>query len=181
MPDLVDELKLGEKFHDHHLPFTEIEAADFDFQGVKSRRSKAYIDLRMAVEAILKAVICLRSPYSEAGKKLVTSVRRFGHKIDELQKVALSGMAIDTRYLDAVAKCEAAPVDLRYQFDAKNYRMGDDRPYYDTIGSDAWLRTLEEFVETGLTRVQRALDRRSKFVSGDVAIAELARKNEFEP
>ncbi len=41
-----------------------------DFQGVKSRRSKAYVDLRMAVESLLKSVVCLRSPRGLAGKGL---------------------------------------------------------------------------------------------------------------
>lgn len=32
MPDLVDELELGEKYNDHHLPFAEIKPAAFNFQ-----------------------------------------------------------------------------------------------------------------------------------------------------
>ena len=128
-----------------------------DFQGVKSRRSKVYVDLRMAVEALLKAVICLRSPRGLAGKPLVKTIRKHSHNITTLKEEAFRGIALQTRYSDAVDKCSTAPVDLRYQFDAMNFRSGDDREYYDTIGSDAWLKTLEEFVDLGLKRLQSVL------------------------
>src|SRR5262249_10336613 len=57
---------------------------EVDYQSIKSRRAKTYVDLRMALEALLKAALCLRSPYSLAGKPLVTKIRRYSHDIDQL-------------------------------------------------------------------------------------------------
>lgn len=143
-----------------------------DFQGIKSRRIKAYVDLRMALEALLKATICLRSPYGLAGKRLVGKVRKYSHDTERLNADALRGVALDGRYSEAISGCRVAPVDLRYQFDAMIFREPDEGPYYETIGSDVWLKTLEEFVETGLKRLRACISRREKIVPGHVAVEE---------
>ncbi|WIW47408.2 hypothetical protein ML401_04615 [Bradyrhizobium sp. 62B] len=152
---------------------------EVDYQGIKSRRAKAYVDLRMALEALLKATLCLRSPYTLAGKPLVDSIRRYSHDIDRLQKAALRGIELNEGRATAIAKCNIAPVDLRYQFDAMNFRVPNDQTYYDTIGSSAWLKTIEEFVQRGLKRLQAALGRRSKIVTGRVAMQEFKRPTDY--
>ncbi|MBR0751586.1 hypothetical protein JQ604_05285 [Bradyrhizobium jicamae] len=152
---------------------------EVDYQGIKSRRAKAYVDLRMALEALLKAILCLRSPYSLAGKPLVDSIRRYSHDIDRLRKAAFRGVKLNEGQATAIAKCNIAPVDLRYQFDAMNFRVPNDQNYYDTIGSSAWLKTIEGFVQAGLKRLRAALGRRSKIVTGKVAIQELKRPSDY--
>jgi len=152
---------------------------EVDFQGVKSRRAKAYVDLRMALEALLKATLCLRAPYALAGKPLVSKIRGYSHDIDRLRADALKNVRVDPVYVAAISKCTIAPVDLRYQFDAMNFRCPDDRNYYDTIGSNVWLKTIEEFVETGTKRLRAALNRRSKIVPGSIAIQELNRPSDY--
>ncbi|MHC2842816.1 hypothetical protein [Bradyrhizobium diazoefficiens] len=152
---------------------------EVDYQGIKSRRAKAYVDLRMALEALLKAILCLRSPYSLAGKPLVDSIRRYSHDIDRLKRAAFRGIKLNEGQAMAIAKCNVAPVDLRYQFDAMNFRVPNDKNYYDTIGSSAWLKTIEEFVQVGLKRLRLALGRRSKVVTGRVAIQELKRPSDY--
>ncbi len=143
-----------------------------DFQGVKSRRIKAYVDLRMALEALLKAVVCLRAQRSLAGKPLVRMVRDYSHDVGRLKEDALKGVDLDARYSEAIDGCRIAPVDLRYQFDAMIFREPDEGPYNETIGSDVWLRTLEEFVGTGLTRLRASIGRRSKIVSAQIVAQE---------
>jgi hypothetical protein len=152
---------------------------EVDFQGVKSRRTKAYVDLRMALEALLKATICLRAPFALAGKPLVDKIRSYSHRIDQLAADALRGVRVDPQYIVAIGKCRIAPVDLRYQFDAMNFRIPDDRNYYDTIGSSDWLKIIEEFIEQGTRRLRAALGRRSKVVSGSVAASELSRPSDY--
>jgi hypothetical protein len=157
-------------FRRYHMTYYSEET---DFRGVKSRLAKTYVDLRMALEALLKATICLRGPYALAGKPLVDRIRGYSHNIDRLTADALKGVRVDQRYITAISKCSIAPVDLRYQFDAMNFRVPDDRNYYDTIGSSVWIKTIEEFVETGARRLRTALGRRSRIVPGSVAIQEL--------
>lgn len=150
-----------------------------DFQAVKSRRAKAYVDLRMALESLLKAVVCLRAQYSLAGKPLVTMIRRYSHDIEPLRTDALKNVRVDLKYIEALERCSIAPVDIRYQFDAMNFRMASDEKYYETIGSNVWLATNEEFVERGLRRLRVALGRRSKIVPGRVAAQEMKRKFDY--
>jgi len=152
---------------------------EVDYQSSKSRRAKAYVDLRMSLEALLKATLCLRTPYPLAGKPLVTKIRGYSHDIDRLRIDALRSIKLNEKYATAISKCSVAPVDLRYQFDAMNFRVPDDKNYYDTIGSNAWLKMIEEFIQVGLKRVQLALDRRSKIVSGDIAALELKRQSDY--
>ena len=104
------------------------------FQGVKSRRSKAYVDLRMALEAMLKATVCLRSPYGLAGKSLVQKIRGYFHHIDWLRRDA-KGIG-GQKNGDTSAK---SPVDLENQFDAMNFRIPMTEIITKTIGSNAWL------------------------------------------
>jgi hypothetical protein len=163
-------------FHRYQVTFYSEE---FDFQSIKSRRSKAYVDLRMSLEALLKAALCLRAPYSLAGKPLVSKMRAYSHDIGRLAGDALKGFRVDRLYLTAIYKCAVAPVDLRYQFDAMNFRSPDDKNYYDTIGSSVWLKTIEEFIEMGTKRLRAALDRRSKIVAGSVAVQELNRPSDY--
>lgn len=162
--------------HRYRLTFYSTEV---DYQGIKSRRAKAYVDLRMALEALLKATFCLRAPYSLSGKPLVVSIRGYSHDVDRLRADALRRFNVDKKYIAAISKCNIAPVDLRYQFDAMNFRVPNDKNYYDTIGSTVWLATIEEFVRVGLKRVQSALGRRSKVVPGKIAILELKRKSDY--
>lgn len=143
-----------------------------DFQSVKSRRAKAYIDLRMALEALLKSVICLRQPRNVCGKPLVGQIRAYRHNIDNLARDGLKNFCVDSRFTEAIDKCRIAPVDLRYQFDAMCFRFPDDRSYYETIGSDAWLQTLEEFVGEGLRRLNEVLKRRSRIVPMEIVAQE---------
>ena len=150
-----------------------------DFQGVKSRRAKAYVDLRMALEALLKSVICLRAPLGLAGKPLVKMVQRYRHNTERLKTDALKGIHLDDRFSNAIDKCSIALVDLRYQFDAMDFRTPDDRDYYETVGSDAWLKILEEFVESGLTRLRTALSRRDKILNTADIREELCRPSDY--
>ena len=163
-------------FHRYRVTFYSEEV---DYQGIKSRRAKAYVDLRMALEALLKATLCLRSPYSSAGKPLVTKIRKYSHDIDQLRKDALKGIKLSDAQATAISKCNIAPVDLRYQFDAMNFRVPNDKNYYDTIGSTSWLKTIEDFVQVGLRRLRSALGRRSKIVTGKIAIQELKRSSDY--
>jgi hypothetical protein len=163
-------------FHRYRVTFYSQEV---DYQGIKSRRAKAYVDLRMALEALLKATLCLRAPYSLAGKPLVNKIRRYSHDIDQLRKDALKGIKLNNKQATAISKCNIAPVDLRYQFDAMNFRVPNDKNYYETIGSSDWLKTIEDFVHQGLRRLRTALGRRSKIKTGKIAIQELKRPSDY--
>lgn len=85
------------------------------------------------------------------------------------------GLAVGTEALDLTVLDTVSRKSRNLQFDTMNFRSPDDRNYYETIGSNAWLKTFENFVEEGLKRLQPALSRRSKVVSGKIAMQELKR------
>jgi hypothetical protein len=147
--------------------------AEFDFQGIKSRRVKCYIDLRMALEAILKAGLCLKSKWSDGGEPLIKRIKGYSHNIGKLQAEALKGFKIDKAVLDAIARCDTAEIVLRYQVEAAAFREGDDRDYYATIGSDKWLDTIEAFVGDAATQIGKRLNKFSKPVDARTLIAKI--------
>jgi len=135
-----------------------------DFQSIKSRRVKCYVDLRVTLEAILKSAICLAAKDEEDGETLLKRVKAYGHRIGELSKEAVPLLGGDESVLAALAHCDEAPIDLRYQAEAVPFRSGDDRPYYATIGDDAWLATLERFAQNALDHLDASLRQFSKVV-----------------
>ncbi len=126
-----------------------------DFQAIKSRRAKAYLDLRLSIEALLKGMICLRASRRLCGRPLISTINRYRHNLSLLIRKALKGLRIDAKYRVALRKCGLAPVGLRHSFDAMSFRPPDGRHYAQTVGSTVWLQLLEEFAERGIVRLKR--------------------------
>lgn len=148
----------------------------YDFQSVKSRRLKTFVDLRGAVEALMKAFIALRQPYLLGGKPLVAKVEGYGHRLDvlfvEVQK--LWRLQDAPRVSKLIDDCTRLPIGLRYTLDAMDLLQAHEDLYYSTVGSEAWMSDLELAISTGRDRLQRILDRRSRIVSGsDIKLEDL--------
>jgi hypothetical protein len=138
-----------------------------DHSSIKSRRVKAYIDLRMAVETTLKSLYCLDSKKSPNSTRNILKYE-FKHNIAELAKAV--GLDINSKEFAALKKCERAPVHWRYEVEARQSRSNDERDYYDTVGEDSWIAILIDFV----TRMLRQIDGRLKTFSRVVSAAEVA-------
>jgi hypothetical protein len=151
----------------------------FEFQVVKSRRAKTYTDLRLAVEALLKAFVALRQPYSSGGKKLVSSIERGGHKLLPLSERAsnLWKISISGDLLGLLRDCDELPIGLRYTLDAWDFREVREDIYYRTIGSDAWMKRLEVEVAATSKRLDQILGRRSRVLSGKELFAQMMGEN----
>jgi hypothetical protein len=146
---------------------------EFDFQSIKSRRVKCYIDLRLAVEAVLKSALCLQSGWSDSGEPLVKRIKSYGHNIGKLQADALKRLKIDKELVETINRCDTAEIVLRYQVEAVAFREGDDRDYYATIGSDKWLDTLEAFVAKAVEQIGKRLSKFSKPVDARTLTAKI--------
>lgn len=140
---------------------------DFDFQSIKSRRFKAFGDLRISIEATLKGFIALRQPYSAGGKNLVHLVEKFGHKLERLmtEMVRLWRCRIDEGVRQKISQCEKLPVGLRYSLDALDYLEAHEDLYYETIGSDQWMKQVEILAEESRKCLQDKLSRRAKVIA----------------
>ncbi|SRR5713226_665487 len=144
---------------------------DFDFQSIKSRRFKAFGDLRTAIEATLKGFIALRQPYSSGGKNLVHFVEKYGHKLERLssEAIRLWRCEVSEEIKSKISECEKLPVGLRYSLDAFDYLEANEEIYYQTIGSSEWMKQVEELAEEARKRLQEMLSRRSKIVTVSAA------------
>jgi hypothetical protein len=146
---------------------------ELNFQGIKSRRMKVYVDLLMATETLLKAIVSLRSRYDNAGEPLVRELRRFNHCVSALAETALRKLKNADTALELLRRCDDAPVTFRYDFEATSARERDQQIYYATVGNDKWLGDLEQFVSTGVARLGKTLSRRSRIVEGRVIFEEM--------
>lgn len=136
-----------------------------DHQGIKSRRVKCYIDLRLAVEATLKSAICYTASDEEDASKLLDRIVRFRHGITGLVGEAQGFFGLGDQDRAALEKCDVAKIELRYQAEAIPFRTPDDRAYYDTIGNDPWLSKIEALVRQMMDSLNNELKKQSKPVS----------------
>lgn len=139
-----------------------------DFQGVKPRRLKAFTDLRLALEATLKGFLALRQPTGSAGKALVRTIEKYGHRLSQIwTKVVDLWRLRNTEVLASLVKdCDQLPPGLRYTLDARDFLENQEEFYYRTVGSDRWMQCLEQAISCASKRLNRILARRSSIVSG---------------
>lgn len=112
-----------------------------DFSALKSRRMKCFIDLRMALESALKAVVAYYHLPHLGGEKLVKKVESFRHHLDKLLPKTVGHLPEEVRN-ETSSLCEELnqlPVGLRYRLDVFDFIGNHENLYYSTIGSDTWL------------------------------------------
>jgi hypothetical protein len=144
---------------------------DRDNQGIKSRRVKAYIDLRTATETILKSRFCLRIETDQKRSAILDDLRKLRHNIIELVKASV--LTPSNEVAEVLSKCDLAPIFWRYEAESRQAREEDDRHYYATVGSDQWLAKLEEFVDAEVGDMDKRLKAFSRIVSGAQLSAEI--------
>lgn len=152
----------------------------YDFQAVKSKRFKEFIDLRMALECALKSICSYKIHHAINGKELVDRMRRYSHYIERSASDISHLLGEDmSRWLNEIANlCDTTlPVDIRYRFDAFDFRRNDEEIYYKTIGDDRWLITLYERTEELTKYIGSEISKESRIISGaelrDLVIAEI--------
>ena len=138
-----------------------------DFQGIKSRRLKAFVDLRLAVEAILKGFIALRQPIRSTGKVLVHAVEGHSHRLSSAWVEVTKLWRFNKIELlsSLIADCDQLPLSLRYTLDARDFLAGREELYYQTVGSDKWMQVLEQTSLHASDRLNKILGRQSRIVS----------------
>lgn len=133
-----------------------------DYWSPKSRRMKAYLDLRFAIEAYLKSRICLSTRAGSSREELLKELRGLSHNIGRL--VQRSGLVLDSNLVEALKKCDEAPVYWRYEVEARASRAEDDSDYRSTVGNDVWMKMLEDFVASEVTMLGRELNAYGRLV-----------------
>lgn len=132
-----------------------------------SRRVKCFIDLRMAMESILKGYAAYYVHSEISGKKLIRRVEKYSHHVEKLSSSCKAHLPLPYSSKTNVM-CEQLsnlPVGLRYRLDATDFKENRTNKYYDTIGSDSWLDELATVVEGITKHFGKELNKESRIVS----------------
>jgi hypothetical protein len=137
------------------------------FDAVKSKRFKLFIDLRIALESSLKAVVAYRLHNNLSGELLIKTIRSYGHDIEKLKNAAINYIPKEsTEWLDNIAaQSKLLPISLRYKLDAFDFKLADSDFYYSTIGSDHWIDMFYENTIFINNHIGSALSKESRILS----------------
>ena len=139
------------------------------FDAIKSKRFKLFIDLRIALESTLKAIVAYKKHSSLSGETLVKKIRSYSHNIEKLKNASLEFIPNENRdWLQYIAEqCNSLPVSLRYKLDAFDFKYAEDKLYYETIGSDRWMDTFLNNVKTINNYIGTELSKESRILTGE--------------
>lgn len=155
-------------FHDATDHLLRFRVTRDQFSTVRWRRIKCFADLRMAYECALKSAVAYFSPPTPT-QDLINSIEKFGHRIARLQSSVLeqaSGLRVPVEFGEVL---DSLPVTLRYRAESDSLTSGDDRLYYNTIGRESWLNSLE----AGVAALTEAIDVRLRSQSQVVPAIDL--------
>ena len=149
-------------------------AARFDIlwenQLHKTGRIKSFVDLHMACECALKAHVAL-GRLNDDPKEVYTSIRRAGHQVAVLGKLAALNEDRST-YDELAARLQEFSVFFRYSLDAyetffPSYveRHEAKLNYGKTIGNNAWVLEVRSSLDPLLHSANKAT---AGFVTGDI-------------
>lgn len=145
------------------------------FYAIKSKRLKLFLDLRMAVECVLKAVIAYHLAPETSRDSVIRRVESFSHKIFELADNAKTHIEpeIHGRLAPFIKPLDSLPVGLRYRLDGGDFRELNEEFYYATVGSDEWLGRLYCAVNLVADSLNVKLQNDSRIISVDELLEEL--------
>jgi len=139
------------------------------FSSIKSRRMKCYVDLRMAMESILKAYTVYYCHADLSGEKLVRQVESYRHHVEKIIAICMEHLPSDELKPCEIFcdKLKDLPVGLRYRLDVMDFINSNESLYYSTIGNDSWIDTLYENIKNLAQYLGVVLSKESKIVSGE--------------
>ena len=147
------------------------------FHSIKSRRMKCFVDLRMAMESVLKAYASYYCHSNLCGDKLVKKIENYRHHVEKILPKCNDYLPEEERvackrYCDDLAKL---PVGLRYKLDVMDFIDENEEIYYSTIGRDDWLTELKNNIRSIASCIGDALSKESRVISGEEIWKELQR------
>jgi hypothetical protein len=136
-----------------------------EFGGMKSRRLKWFMDIRLAYECALKAAIAESMRDAEDGERLLKEIEGYGHRIGQLERDAFPVLLEGLRPFGA--ELDRLPVGLRYRIDCWDFISSRGRDYYETAGDDTWRESLLGQTRVIVQHVSEKLNKYSRILSGD--------------
>lgn len=170
MPNNID--VANDFYHDSVDLLDKYKACYFnekiDFQAVKSKRMKCFIDLRMAVESALKSYAAYYLHSGLHGEQLVRRIERYKHHVEKIYVECAEYLPIDQQNLckNYCLQLKELPVGLRYRLDGMDFLNARKRLYYQTIGNECWLHGLEMLVDALVKTIGQTLSAHSQIIDG---------------
>ncbi len=155
--------------------YTVCENSQFpEFYSLKSRRMKCFIDLRMAMESALKAVVAYYCHANLCGEKLVKKVENYRHHIEKLIVKAHEHIPENLRQetCELCKELSQLPVGLRYRLDVMDFKRNNEDLYYRTVGSDIWMTDTSKTIKSIADHIGKELSKESKVLSGAELLSE---------
>ena len=139
-----------------------------DFQSVKSKRMKCFIDLRMAIESALKSYAAYYLHSDLNGKKLVKKIERYKHHVENIYVKCAEHLPTDQQEIckGYCLQLKELPVGLRYRLDGMDFLYAREELYYQTIGNESWLDGFEKLVDVLVKNIGQILSTHSNVVDG---------------
>lgn len=137
------------------------------FSGIRSKRLKTFIDLRIAAECLLKSYVAYFKLSELDRGDVIKKIETYGHKITSMA-VEAEGFADHQNWASFspyVAKLDILPVGLRYRLDVFDFREVNEVLYYETVGNDAWLYGLHDSLKALSDDMNQHLNSHSCVVS----------------
>lgn len=145
------------------------------FDKPNSRRTKCFVDLRMGIESVLKAIVCYYAHNERKGKTLVNWIEKFGHNIGKMVRKLDGGILTETLepFKDDLLKLDQLPVGLRYRFDTWSFKDNNEALYDDTIGCNRWLENLYKALDELINHIDSKLKTHNSSVSMTKMVKEM--------
>ena len=187
MPPLPESIGVAEDFcHDCYDLLQRYKLTIEAFFGVRSKRLKCFVDLRMAAECILKAHAAYYLMQELSRREVVKSVEGYGHRLGRLGGDVSKSVAADkwAALAPFIEQLDRLPVGLRYRLDVFDFRGVNEEFYYATVGSDAWLDNLHDAIEAVANDFREQLSTHDRILTGEDVWEELlaseSRHNKYE-
>jgi hypothetical protein len=147
------------------------------FLTIRSRRLKLFVDLRMAMECMLKSLVSYHLSVETSREMVIRKVEGYRHNISKLAIDA--EVHIEIKEKDAIhvflKQLDSLPVALRYRLDGIDFYEWDEKLYHDTVGSNNWMDQLYEVVKLVAYSLDNNLKSHSCFLSSDALLKDTLR------
>lgn len=139
------------------------------FSSIKSRRFKLFIDLRIAYECSLKALIAYFAEDLNSRKLIIHRVESYRHDINRLFKDVSPFLSEDLvqKGQRVNVTLSLLPVSLRYYLDGRDFLEVKEEDYYSSIGQDSWMEDFAKYVKMLLGMIDEKLQANSDVVSSN--------------
>lgn len=147
-----------------------------NYFGIKSRRLKCFIDLRMACESFLKSIHALYGDHSRDRKGVIKEVESFGHNITRIAEIVAPHLTEELweKLQPYSLKMSELPIGLRYALDGYDFIEAREKDYYDTVGDDTWMDTFYEILCALRDEIDAELSKHSGIISvSDIPIEKI--------